>query len=102
MTGDQPCQDLRNCRAQIDRPVIIAISTRPRFRWNEVCNRGTYSGSVKICKETNDECRYRNEGEVTCQPQGNHKDGGDEETHQHDRAATQAVSQFTATELGNK
>ncbi len=96
---DQSREKRRDRRAHVDCPVVISIGACPRFGWHEVRNRRADCRAVEIGKESDNECTNGNENEIMCQTQCDHKDRRDEETHQHHRAAAEAVCQFTAAQL---
>ena len=99
VTSDQSREKRSNHCAQVDRPVVVSIGARPRFRWHQVCNCRANGGPVKIRKESDDQGGDRNESKIACQAECDHKDGCDKETHQHHRMAAKRVGQFAACEL---
>src|SRR6266508_2012995 len=53
VASDQSRDDRGHRRAQIDRPIVISISARPSFGWNQIRNCRADRWSIKICKESN-------------------------------------------------
>src|ERR687898_278270 len=99
---NQPGEKGRDRRAQIDRPVVVTVSARPRFGWDKICNRRAHRRAVEIGKESDDKRTERNKNKTPRQSQRDHKDRRDEETHQHPRTAAETVGKSPAAQLRDK
>ncbi len=99
---DQSRQKRRDRRPHVDRPVVVPIGACSRFRRDKVRNCRADRRTVEICKKPNQKGRYGNQCKITRQPEGDHKDRRDEETHQHHGATPQTIGELSAAQLRNK
>src|SRR5215216_8079241 len=59
--GNESCEQRCHCSTEIDGPIVVAVSARPRFGWDQIRNRRADSRPVKIGEESNDKCGTRNQ-----------------------------------------
>lgn len=91
-----------NGRAEIDCPIDVSIRADAMLRRDEVRNGGIYGGTVEVGQKSKHKGGGCDRPQVARKPETHHRDRRGEKTDEHHWAASEAVGQFAAGQLGQE